>query len=197
VILVAVGAVGSAVLGLRDGDGSLLVPLTAVQLLWINIIANGPPALAVGLDRTPGVMSRGPRAREAPLLDRRALRFVLVTGSFKASLGLLMLLLLPGFGLSVVETRTSVFLYETLAQLAYVYPSRQLQLAPLSNRVLNGIVVLSALLQPVLVYVPATRGLLGLETLPPFAWGTLLAAAACSWLFAELYCRRMRRRRST
>ena len=62
--------------------------------------------------------------RDASLLDRPALRFVLVTGSFKASLGLLTLLLLPTFGFSTLETRTSVFLYETLAQLAYVYPSR-------------------------------------------------------------------------
>jgi len=196
VILVAIGAIGAAALDLRDAEGVLLVPLTAVQLLWINIIANGPPALAVGLDRTPGVMSRGPRPRDASLIDRRALRFVLVTGSFKASLGLLMLLLLPTFGFSTLETRTSVFLYETLAQLAYVYPSRQLHLPPLGNRVLNVIVVLSALLQPALVYVPATRSLLGLESIPPFAWATLVGGVVCSWLFSDLYCRRMRRGQS-
>ncbi len=192
VILVAVGAIGSAVLGLRDAEGLLLVPLTAVQLLWINIISNGPPALAIGLDRTPGVMSRGPRPRDASLFGRRALRFVLVTGSFKASLGLLMLLLLPGFGFTTLETRTAVFLYETLAQLAYVYPSRQLHMAPLGNRVLNVIVVLSALLQPALVYVPATRRLLGLESIEPFAWLTIVAGVVCSWLFSDLYCRRLR-----
>jgi Ca2+-transporting ATPase len=66
VLLVAIGAVGSAALDLRDAEGLLLVPLTAVQLLWINIISNGPPALAVGLDRTPSVMTRPPRPREAP-----------------------------------------------------------------------------------------------------------------------------------
>jgi Ca2+-transporting ATPase len=66
VLLVAIGAIGSAVLDLREAGGKLLVPLTAVQLLWINIISNGPPALAIGLDRTPGVMARGPRPREAP-----------------------------------------------------------------------------------------------------------------------------------
>ena len=193
VILVSVGAVGSAVLGLRDPEGLLLVPLTAVQLLWINIIANGPPALALGLDRTPGVMSQGPRPRDARLFDRRALRFVLVTGSFKASLGLLMLLYLPTVGLSILETRTSVFLYEILAQLAYVYPSRQLDQAPAANRALNWIVVLSALLQPALVWLPTTRKLLGLDGVAPIGWAVLLGGAACSWLFSDLYCRRMRR----
>ncbi len=193
VILVAIGAVGAALLDLRDAAGMLLVPLTAVQLLWINIIANGPPALAVGLDRTPDVMSRGPRPRDAALIDRRALRFVLVTGSFKASLGLLMLLVLPVQGLTTVATRTAVFLYETLAQLAYVYPSRQLHLAPLGNRVLNVIVVLSAIVQPALVAIPATRRLLGLESMEPLGWGVVLGGVVCSWLFSDLYCRRMRR----
>jgi Ca2+-transporting ATPase len=193
VILVSIGAIGAAVLDLRDAEGMLLVPLTAVQLLWINIIANGPPALAVGLDRTPGVMLQGPRPRDSSLLDRRALRFIVVTGSFKAALGLLMLLLLPSFGLSTMETRTSVFLYETLAQLAYVYPSRQLHQAPQGNRVLNVIVVLSALLQPALVYIPAARRMLGLESIEPLAWATIFGGVVLSWLFSEAYCRRVRR----
>jgi Ca2+-transporting ATPase len=164
-----------------------------LQLLWINITATGPPALAVGLARTRGVMSLGPRPRDASLLDRRALRFVIVTGSFKASLGLLMLLLLPTFGFSTMETRTSVFLYETLAQLAYVYPSRQLHQPPQRNRVLNVIVVLSALLQPALVYVPATRRMLGLESIEPSAWATIVAGVLLSWLFSHFYCRWVRR----
>jgi Ca2+-transporting ATPase len=193
VLLVAIGAIGSAVLDLRDAEGTLLVPLTAVQLLWINIISNGPPALAIGLDRTPGVMARGPRPRDAALLGRRALRFVLVTGSAKALLGLGMLVVLPLVGFTTMATRTAVFLYETLAQLAYAYPSRQLEQPPLRNRVLNAIVLLSALLQPMLVYVPAARRLLGLERIDPLAWGWVIGGMAAAWLFADVYSRRMRR----
>jgi Ca2+-transporting ATPase len=107
VILVSIGAIGSALLDLRDAEGLLLVPLTAVQLLWINIIANGPPALAVGLDRTPGVMSQGPRPRDASRLDRRALRFVIVTGSFKAARGQRIVLIQPTNGVKKIETRTT------------------------------------------------------------------------------------------
>jgi Ca2+-transporting ATPase len=194
VLLVSIGAVGSALLGLRDAEGALLVPLTAVQLLWINIISNGPPALAVGLDRTPGVMSRGPRAGDSALLSRHALHFVLVTGSAKAALGLTLLMTLPLLGYSAEQTRTAVFLFETIAQLAYVYPSRQLELRPLGNRVLNTIVVLSILLQPALVYFPATRELLALEPISLEAWGLLLGAVGASWLFSDFYCRRMRQR---
>ena len=193
VLLVSLGAVGSALLGLRDTDGSLLVPLTAVQLLWINIISNGPPALAVGLDRTPGVMQSGPRPRDSALLGRRALRFVLVTGSAKAAVGLAMLGLLPFLGYTTGATRTAVFLFESIAQLAYVYPSRRLDGEPLRNRALNAIVALSVLLQPLLVYFPATRRLLGLEPIDLTAWGVLLAGVAASWLFADRTGRRLRR----
>jgi Ca2+-transporting ATPase len=192
VLLVSLGAVGSATFGLRDVDGALLVPLTAVQLLWINIISNGPPALAVGLDRTPGVMQSGPRPRDAALLDRRALRFVLVTGSAKAAVGLTLLVLLPLLGYTTSATRTAVFLFESIAQLAYVYPSRQLELRPLPNRVLNAIVVLSVLLQPLLVWFPATRRLLALEPIDLPVWGILLAGVAISFLSADLYGRRLR-----
>jgi Ca2+-transporting ATPase len=193
VLLVAIGAFGSGLLDLRDAAGTLLVPLTAVQLLWINIISNGPPALAIGLDRTPGLMTRGPRPPGAALLDRRALRFVLVTGSAKASLGLGMLVVLPVLGFTTLATRTAVFLYETLAQLAYAYPSRQLEERPHGNRVLNAIVALSAALQPLLVYLPGARRLLGLEPVEPVVWAWVVGGVAIAWLFAEVYCRRMRR----
>ena len=85
VILVAVGVVGAAVTDLRNAAGDLLVPLTAAQLLWINVIADGPPALALGVDRNPGVMQRQPRAPSAPLLTRAGLRFIFVSGGIKAS----------------------------------------------------------------------------------------------------------------
>jgi Ca2+-transporting ATPase len=101
---------------------------------------------------------------------------------------------LPVLGYSAEATRTAVFLFETIAQLAYVYPSRQLELRPLGNRVLNTIVVLSILLQPALVYLPATRELLALEPITLEAWAVLLAAVGASWLFSDFYCRRMRQR---
>ncbi|HCA56350.1 MAG TPA: HAD family hydrolase, partial [Blastocatellia bacterium] len=69
VLLVVGGAFGSFLLGLTDEMGGLLLPLTAVQLLWINIIADGPPALALGLDRDHGVMRQRPREPSEPLLD--------------------------------------------------------------------------------------------------------------------------------
>jgi Ca2+-transporting ATPase len=194
VLLVTLGAIGSALLDLRDAQGMLLVPLTAAQLLWVNVIANGPPALALGIDRTPDVMRRAPRPKEAALLEGAGLRFVLVSGSVKAAVGLSLLLLLPAWGLDVESTRTAVFMYESLAPLAFVYPSRQLSLRRLRNPVLDAVVAVSVLIQPAIVYLPALRDSLGLTPLDLTAWGFVAVGVLLSWLFAEVHCRRMRAR---
>ena len=97
-------------------------------------------------------------------------------------MGLTLLGVLPLLGYSTGATRTAVFLFESIAQLAYVYPSRQLELRPLGNRVLNAIVVLSVLLQPLLVWSPATRELLALEPIGLPVWGCLLAGVGVKLL---------------
>jgi Ca2+-transporting ATPase len=184
VLLVAVGVIGAAIADLRDEAGSLLVPLTAAQLLWINVIADGPPALALGLDRNPGVMRRPPRPPDAPLLTRQGIRFILSTGVLKAVLGVVLFFGLPELGYSGEETRTAVFLYESLAQLAFVYPSRHISGRPTRNRVLNVIVVLTVLLQVLTIVVPGLRAVLGLEVLDAAALGLIAGALVVSFVGA-------------
>jgi Ca2+-transporting ATPase len=57
------GVMFAGVLGLTSVDAGLFLPLLAAQLLWINLITDGPPALALGIDpKDEGVMERLPRA---------------------------------------------------------------------------------------------------------------------------------------
>ncbi|MEL7209920.1 MAG: cation transporting ATPase C-terminal domain-containing protein, partial [Actinomycetota bacterium] len=91
---------------------------------------------------------------------------------------------------SGTETRTAVFLYESLAQLAFVYPARHLVARPVRNRVLDGIVVATVLLQVATVAVPGLRTLLGLAPIGPSAYllitAALVASSAGAFLSARL-----------
>lgn len=194
VMLVAVGVTGAVLLGLRDESGNLLVPLLAVQLLWINVLADGPPALALGLDRNPGTLSQQPRPASAPLLAATDVRFILFTGAMKAALGLALFFALPALGYLGTVTQTAVFVYESLAQLAFAYPARRLNGSPARNRVLNIIVALSVLLSIMTFTVPSLRTLLGLAPLTLPVVGAVAGALLVTILGAELWSRQAKHR---
>jgi len=187
VLLVLGGTVGSFMMGLTDEAGRLLLPLTAVQLLWINVIANGPPALALGLDRNPGVMRQPPRDPQAPLLDATSVRFILFVGSIKAMIGCALLLFFPKLGFSIGVTRTAVFLFESVAPLAFTYPTRRINYQPLVNPALHLAVVSGVGIQMLAVFLPSLRSLLGLYPLNQSALAALAATVLLSWGTAEIY----------
>src|SRR5262249_43815924 len=114
ILIVVGGAFGAALMGLRDETGALLLPLTAVQLLWVNIVTDGPPALALGLDRDPGVMRGRPGAPRAPLRDCASLRFFLTPGFFRGAGGGALLVAAPFMGFGMPHPRTVIFLPATI-----------------------------------------------------------------------------------
>ncbi len=194
VLLIAIGVTGAALFNLRDEGGNLLVPLIAVQLLWINIIADGPPALALGMDRNAGMMTQRPRPPSAPLLTRAGIRFILTTGFLKAGIGLLLFFTFPALAYAGAATQTAVFLYESLAQLAFVYPARRIAAKPIRNRTLNVIIVASVGLQILTITVPALRTMLGLVPLDGAGLGFVAAALIVTIAGAEIWSRRAAQR---
>lgn len=189
ILIVVFGALGSVVLGLRDDAGGLILPLTAVQLLWINTITDGPPALALALDRNHGALLRRPRPPTSPLLDRASLQFILAAGWIKALLGGTMLVTLPYFGYGMGDTRTLLFLYMSIGQLVFAYPSRRMGAAPESNMSLHLSVILGTGLQLLTVFVPGLRAMLGLEFPGPGGFLWVAVAVSLSWGAAELCAR--------
>ncbi|HDH41549.1 MAG TPA: cation-translocating P-type ATPase [Candidatus Altiarchaeales archaeon] len=58
-----------------------LLPLTAVQLLWINLLTDGMPALALGVDpAVKGIMKRKPRKKNEGVIDKRMIYSIIYTG---------------------------------------------------------------------------------------------------------------------
>jgi P-type Ca2+ transporter type 2C len=191
-LLVLGAAVGSMFFGLRTADGGLLLPLTALQVLWINFIGDGPPALALSADRSPHVMQRAPRARHSALLDRQTLIFIFADGGFKAAVGLALLVLLPHLGASLATTATAVFLYEATAKLLSAYPARKVGARAATNIWLHLSIAAGLALSALCVALPPLRLTLGLTWLDPRTLLPLLAASLLTAVSGEVVARLLR-----
>jgi len=192
-VLVLGGAFGSLVMGLRGAQGSLLLPLTALQILWINFLGDGPTALALAMDRCHGTMQSLPRARDRSLLDGKTVRFVLLDGLIKGALGLGLLVLMPKLGSSLAATGTSVFLYESIAKLLSAYPARKLGAQPARNPWLHGSVLIGVGLGLVCVGLAPVRAVLGLVPLSARELLFVLALLIVTWGAGELSAYLVRR----
>jgi magnesium-transporting ATPase (P-type) len=160
VLTVFLGVVGAGVIGL-GGDGELVLPLLATQILWINLVTDSGPALAMGIDpETDDVMARPPRKSNERAIDARMWRGVIAIGLVMALATLLTVdLYLPG-GLiegsqSLDQARTAGFTVLVLAQLFNCFNARSATASAFghmfTNRWLWAAIGLSVLLQVAVV----------------------------------------------
>ena len=86
------GVVLAKVIGLDVGGGGLVLPLLATHLLWINLVTDGAPALALGVDPSEaGMMDLPPRARSEGVITARMWRGIFFVGVIMATGTLLVL----------------------------------------------------------------------------------------------------------
>jgi Ca2+-transporting ATPase len=189
VLLVAGGAVVAYMLSLRDETGMLMLPLTAAQILWINLMTDGLPALALAFDRTPGVMQQKPRPAESPLLDRASVQFVAYVGTTKALLALAVLGLVPMFGYGLEVTRAVTFHVMAIGQLFLTYPSRHTWMRPLANPYLNAAVLGGVAIQFAAASVPIVSNMLGNAAIPIGLWAAVFVCAFVAWALSEVIAR--------
>jgi Ca2+-transporting ATPase len=159
----------------------LPLPLLPAQILWVNIIADILPAVALAADGAErGIMQQPPR-RIADLFSRRFIGMIALFGALM-NVGLLALFLsLIGDG-DVVYARTMVFVALGITSLFYVYSLRSLHQPiwrsnPFANRWLNGAIAVGMLMYGAAVYLPPLQRLLGTAALLPGDWGLLVAIA--------------------
>ncbi len=165
VMTVFFGVLFAGLIGLRgSASGGLVAPLLATQILWINLLTDAAPALAVGVDPPDQrAMEHPPRSRSGRLIDARMWTGILVVGASMAVATLLTLDFgLPGGfiegDLSLSEARTMAFTVLVVAQLFNVFNARSEAVSATSHVFTNpwlwGAVSLSLLLQFAVVYLP-------------------------------------------
>ena len=208
VLTVFLGVVGAGVIGLKatatGAGGSVVLPLLATQILWINLVTDTGPALAMGVDPiNEDVMARKPRPRSQRVINLRMGLGVAESGLVMAALTLLCLdLFLPG-GLfeptaawvgagphSVELARTAAFTVLVLTQLFNCFNARSETASAFhtafSNHWLWGAVALSAALQVAVVHLPFLNLAFGTVPLSASQWGVCVVLASGVLWFSEL-----------
>lgn len=155
----------------------LTLPLTPVQVLWVNMITAVTLSLALAYEPAEGgIMRRPPRGAGGSIIAGRELGFVLIVSLLigGATLAVFGISLASGADLAVARTEAVAML--ALGQLAYLLNCRFLTRSSLTADVLRGnpVVWWSALalivLQLLYTYLPALNGLFGSEPLSAVGW---------------------------
>ncbi|MFI8524155.1 cation-translocating P-type ATPase [Promicromonospora sukumoe] len=198
VCTVLFGVVFAGLLGLEGASGgeAVVVPLLATQILWINLVTDSGPALAMGVDpETDDVMARPPRGPHERIIDARMWRGVLSIGLVMGMATLLTIdIFLPGGlvegGDDLTVARTAGFTTLVLAQLFNVLNSRSETTSAFHrmfvNRWLWGAIVLGVLLQVAVVQVPFLQVAFGTASLDLAHWAVAVGMASSVLWFDEL-----------
>ena len=189
VLTVFGGVVLAGVIGLDAASpGSVVLPLLATQILWVNLVTDSAPALAMGVDpETDDVMARVPRRPDERVIDARMWRGVALVGAVIAVATLLSIdIFLPG-GLiegsdSLTVARTAGFTTLVLAQLFNAFNSRSETTSAFHRLFVNGwlwaSVALGVLAQAAVVEVPLLQTAFGTASLDARHWVVCIAMAS-------------------
>jgi Ca2+-transporting ATPase len=153
----------------------LPLPLSAVQILYINLATDGLPALALAVDPPePDLMRRPPRAAGQGIFTRPIVSLMTVGGIWSAIANLSLFAWAINTHRSAEEARTMVFVSLVLIQFFKAYNFRSDRHSvlnrPFANRWLNLAVVWELFLLLLIVYVPFLHEPFGTFSLPPVDW---------------------------
>lgn len=197
VLTVFLGVVFAGVIGLTDASSDALVlPLLATQILWINLVTDSAPALAMGVDpEVDDVMARRPRKLTDRAIDARMWRGILSIGFVMALATLFTIdLFLPGGLVEGTDTlevaRTAGFTTLVFAQLFNALNARSETRSAFrkmfANKWLWGSIALGVALQVAVVQVPFLQLAFGTAPMNLGHWAACVALASVVLWYDEI-----------
>lgn len=190
------GVLFAGVLGLTGHGEGMVVPLLATQILWINLITDSAPALAMGVDpETEDVMAQRPRRPSDRVINRRMASGILQVGLVMAMVTLGAIdLYLPGGLLegheSVATARTAAFTTLVFAQLFNALNSRSEHVSAFhvmfTNKWLWAAIGFGLVTQVLVVQVPVLQSAFDTTGLSPSQWLVCLGLASVVLWFDEV-----------
>lgn len=185
-----IGEILSIFLGMVLG---LPLPLLPIQILWVNLVTDGLPALALGVD--PGddeVMNRPPRSPQESIFSHGLQAKIVIQGVL-IGLSTLAAFIIGYYwnGGSLAEARTMAFTTLVMAQLIFVFACRSechslWQTNPFTNLWLLLAVAISAGMQIAVLYIPGLQGIFQTTVLDAREWLIILAMASWSTILLDI-----------
>jgi Ca2+-transporting ATPase len=167
------------------------VPLTAIQLLWLNLVTDGAPALALGTEPgDPDIMDRPPRPPEEPIINKyMQIGIVVQTLAITAVTLAAFALGNPNGNLAFAETMAFVTL--SISELFRAYTARSeffplLKIGFFKNKLMNWAVLGSLVLIMLVVYVPFLQPIFNTAPLRVEHWLEVLPLVLIPSVAAEL-----------
>lgn len=166
-------------------------PLSPVQLLWLNLVTDSLPALALGMEPVEKTaMTQPPRGKEEPLFSRAFSRRLAWQGALVGGITLLAY----GLGFHLTGTfavaNTMAFATLTFSQLFHAFDVRSettplFRLGVLSNKAMNKAFLAGAALQAAVLLAPPLQGVFAVVPMDLAQWGIVLGLALTPLVVCE------------
>jgi Ca2+-transporting ATPase len=191
-----IGEVLTMFLGMLIG---LPIPLLPIQILWVILVTDGLPAVALGFD-PPGkdIMMQPPRGSKENIFSHGLLTLILFRGALigLTTLGVFISMLILSNDLN--QARTCAFMTLVITQLIHVFECKSerksiFEISPLNNLYLVGAVSISLAMILGVVYVPALQGIFKTVPLDLNAWMVIAGLSFLGPVIASFF--RFARRR--
>jgi P-type Ca2+ transporter type 2C len=171
------------------------VPLSPLQILWMNLVTDGLPALALAVEPAdPNVMKRPPYDPQESIFARGLGAYMLRIGLILAILAIVLMVGAYNYTKGTPEPdrwKTMVFTTLCLAQMGHAMAIRSstrltIEMNPFSNPYVLASVVLTSILQLMLIYVPALRSFFGTHFLSLNELGVCIGFSLLMFVWIEM-----------
>lgn len=172
------------------------VPLVPIQLLWLNLVTDSFPAMALGVEQAePGIMNHPPRDTKEPILDRAMLGgivFQAVAIAFASLLSYYWAARMYGVGDGLVHVRSVVFTTLITAELLRAFSSRSqtytlFKIGFFTNIRMIQAVLASFVLTVIVLYIPVLNEIFDVMPLTMHDWEIVLTFSFIPMIVGELY----------
>jgi Ca2+-transporting ATPase len=184
--------IGEVLIVLISILGWQIQPLLAVQILWINLVTDGLPPMALSVEPPDtGMMRQKPRNVKEDLITSREIAAVLGIGSMIALQALIVLNWALERGFTTEKLQSLIFSLVVFSEMFNAFNWRSgrysvFSLGLFTNKPLVYAILTTAILQLIVIYVPFLQTAFRTVPLSLFEWGAVLALASTTLIFMEI-----------